>query len=271
MNIIGVGDNTLDCYIDKNTMYPGGNAVNVAVLSSRFGAIKAAYIGYIGSDKRGNTLYNALVSEGIDVSYSRVIDGKNSYEEIELIDGDRVFKYSYRGVSYDIKLTEDDFAHISNYDVLHTSVYSNIEKYLEDLSKLSVKLSFDFSDSFNDEYLNKYLKYVDFAFFSGSDLNDREINDLIEKSKEEGCELVLITRGGNGAILYYNDNIHEQSVLDTDVVDTLGAGDSFIATILVGLIDNKEVKQVLINAAKNAANTCTHYGAFGYGTNITEG
>ena len=37
MNMIGVGDNVVDCYLDQSTYYPGGNAVNVAVNCRRNG------------------------------------------------------------------------------------------------------------------------------------------------------------------------------------------------------------------------------------------
>ncbi len=264
MKIIGVGDNTLDCYLDRNGMFPGGNAVNVAVLGKRYGFDKAAYIGTIGNDKKGKCLYNALKSEGIDLSHAQVVEGKNSFVEVELKDSDRVFKDSYRGVSYNLLLNEADYKFISGFDVAHTSIYSNIEKYLEDLSKLDVKLSFDFSDCFDEKYIDKYLKYIDYAFFSGSGLNDKEINDLIEKSKEKGCELVLVTKGKDGAILYYKGKVYEQGIVEAKVVDTLGAGDAFIASVLVGLICEENIVKTLQMAAVNASKTCGYFGGFGY-------
>nr|WP_276282970.1 hypothetical protein [Virgibacillus indicus] len=32
MKLIAVGDNVVDSYLDKKTIYPGGNALNVSVL-----------------------------------------------------------------------------------------------------------------------------------------------------------------------------------------------------------------------------------------------
>ena len=37
MNIIGIGDNVVDDYVDLRTMFPGGNALNVAVYASMLG------------------------------------------------------------------------------------------------------------------------------------------------------------------------------------------------------------------------------------------
>ncbi len=270
MKIIGVGDNTLDCYLDRNGMFPGGNAVNVAVLGKRYGFEEAAYIGTLGNDKKGRCVFHALESEGIDLSHTKVVDGKNSFVEVELIENDRVFKDSYRGVSYNLDLNKEDFDFISGYDILHTSVYSNIEKYLEELSKLPVKISFDFSDYSDDEYLESVLRYVDYAFFSGSGLEEKKVDELIKKSLDMGCELVLVTKGKDGAKLVFRNKVYEQGIVETELVDTLGAGDAFIASVLLGVASDEDIRVTLEKAALNASKTCTYYGAFGYEETIRD-
>ncbi|ARW41347.1 Fructosamine kinase FrlD [Bacillus licheniformis] len=37
MKLIAAGDNVVDYYQDQETFYPGGNALNVAVLARRLG------------------------------------------------------------------------------------------------------------------------------------------------------------------------------------------------------------------------------------------
>ena len=49
-NMIAVGDNVVDCYLDDHVYYPGGNAVNVAVNCRRDGIEDVAYIGMFGND-----------------------------------------------------------------------------------------------------------------------------------------------------------------------------------------------------------------------------
>jgi fructoselysine 6-kinase len=57
--------------------------------------------------------------------------------------------------------------------------------------------------------------------------------------------------------------------ISAKVVDTLGAGDSFIARGIVGLLRG-EVPEVLFRvAAYEAARTCGFFGAVGYGTPST--
>ena len=59
VSLIGVGDNTVDTYLQTHTRYPGGNAVNVAVLAQRLGA-RAAYLGSLGDHARGKLIYDLL-------------------------------------------------------------------------------------------------------------------------------------------------------------------------------------------------------------------
>jgi fructoselysine 6-kinase len=37
MSLAAVGDNVVDCYVDRGLMFPGGNSVNVAVHAARAG------------------------------------------------------------------------------------------------------------------------------------------------------------------------------------------------------------------------------------------
>jgi sugar/nucleoside kinase (ribokinase family) len=48
------------------------------------------------------------------------------------------------------------------------------------------------------------------------------------------------------------------------VVDTLGAGDAFIARLLVGLARGEDVHAIATAATAYASYACTSYGAFGH-------
>ncbi len=75
MRLLGAGDNVVDRYRDLGLMYPGGNALNVAVAAARGGAA-AAYVGAVGTDRAGDVVLAGLRAEGIDVSLdtSSVLD-----------------------------------------------------------------------------------------------------------------------------------------------------------------------------------------------------
>src|SRR5699024_5643526 len=62
-----------------------------------------------------------------------------------------------------------------------------------------------------------------------------------------------------------NKNIYEQPSIETKVVDTLVAGDSFIAKFLIQFHLTNNPKLSLEKAVEAASDTCKYFGAFGYG------
>jgi len=74
-----------------------------------------------------------------------------------------------------------------------------------------------------------------------------------------------VTRGEDGALLSVENQLFKQPIISTKVVDTLGAGDSFIAGFLSSYLLEKNIAKALHNGALVASQTCQNYGAFGYG------
>lgn len=269
VSLIGVGDNTVDRYIDKGMMYPGGNAVNVPVFFKRMGG-EASYLGWVGDDRRGSLVLDSLRAEGVDVSHCRVVDHPTGRCDIELRDGDRHFIGSIPGARKLIHLTEPDFDYLSSHDITHTSIYSFIEPQLQEIKQASNQLSYDYSSDWTHEYLKNTLPHVDAAFLSAPDLADGEVEKLI-KWVQGACQgLAVVTRGMKGSLAYDGHELFAQGTVETDVVDTLGAGDSFIARLLYEHHSGIEPDESMSLAAESAAETCTYYGAWGYGMPIEE-
>ncbi len=263
--LIGVGDNTVDTYLHKRMMFPGGNALNVAVLAHRYGH-PAAYLGWLGKDERGDLIMNALAEEGVDTSRCRVLEGEStSYSTVTLVDGDRVFGEGSHGATNLIKLVADDYAYISTFDLVHTSVFSYLEDQIVELKRASQRLSFDFSQELDEKNLSKILPFVDIAFFSLADVDQSGMDALMRKAIQSGPSLVVMTRGKDGAWVFDGEKLYHQGVIPVQAVDTLGAGDAFAARFLVEYVDGTPIQLAMQRAAESAAQNCTWYGAFGYG------
>lgn len=268
-SLIGVGDNTFDRYLDRNTMYPGGNAVNVPVFYRRHGG-KAAYLGWVGDDRRGALLLEALRAEDVDISRCRVVNHPTGRCDIELRDGDRQFMGSIPGARKLIKLEEPDYDYISGFDIVHTSIYSFIEPYLPELGNASKLLSFDFSSDWTQNYLEDSLPHVDAAFLSAPNLGDAELEKLVKWIHGVNHGLVVVTRGERGSTAYDGDRLYSQGVVETRIVDTLGAGDSYIARVLYETQRGTELGEAMRRASESAAETCGYYGAWGHGASIED-
>jgi fructoselysine 6-kinase len=265
IRLIGVGDNTTDTYIHMKKMFPGGNALNVAVLAKRLGC-EAAYLGWVGKDERGELILSALNAEGVNTTHCRVIPGApTSYDLVELIDGDRVFVKHDPGAAAMIHLENDDFDFIRGYDIVHTSIYSKIEAQLPKLKQASRKLSFDLSHYTDQAYLEKVLPYSDVALISLSNVPSTEWESLVRSMASMGPKLVVATCGMQGSKVFDGTRFYHQDIIPIELVDTLGAGDAFSACFLVENEQGTPIPLAMQRAAEYAAKNCTHYGAFGYG------
>jgi fructoselysine 6-kinase len=269
VKLVGVGDNTVDRYIHLNRMFPGGNSVNVPVLARRY-SHESAYIGWLGDDPHGQLLYDSMRCEEVDLSRCRMVEGPNSYCEVRLVSGERIFGKSASGVSSQIKLERDDYRYISEYDITHTSVYSFLEEQLEELSKASERLSFDYSDRWSNEYLTKTAPNVDIAFLSASEQTKNEAENLICWVNKMGVMLVVATQGTRGSLVYDGEQVYHQPIVETEVVDTLGAGDAFAARLMVEYFSGRTIEDSMRLAASSASETCGYYGAWDYGAPIWE-
>jgi fructoselysine 6-kinase len=131
---------------------------------------------------------------------------------------------------------------------------------------VSKVLSFDFSQEWDMESLAETLPFVDIALISNSVEKIGENKELINYASSFGPDIVLVTRGEQGALLYDGDQYYYQEILPVaEVVDTLGAGDAFAASFMVNYLEGFSLQEALQQAAISAAKTCMHYGAFGHG------
>jgi fructoselysine 6-kinase len=266
ISVVGVGDNTVDRYVEQGMMYPGGNAVNVAVHARRLGHV-SAYIGCVGDDAAGTLLYNALSEEGVDVTRMRRMAGENAFCDIRLVDGERVFGDYSGGMVDQLVLDKDDFEFLSRFDLVHTSVYSFLDETLAEIKACAKYLSYDFSNEWDKALLAKVLPLVDFALISHTVGDIRKNAELLQWAVAQGTKLVLVTSGDQGAAVYDGNDFYFQPIIPIEnAIDTLGAGDAFAACFLTKYIEKGRIEEALAEAARYAASACTQHGAFGHGT-----
>ena len=74
-------------------------------------------------------------------------------------------------------------------------------------------------------------------------------------------DLVVMTRGAEGALLVSSDSTVEQPGIPTVVVDTVGAGDSFTAALVIGLLRQLPLPAITRHACAIASFVCSQAGA----------
>jgi fructoselysine 6-kinase len=265
MSIASAGDNVIDIYADSGRGYPGGNAINVAIAARRSG-VPSAYLGAVGPDDAGAILRQALASEGVATERLRVLPGTTAWCEVRVVDGDREFGDLDVGVSR-IKLAGPDLDYLAGFPVVHTGDNSMLEAQVADLAART-KVSFDFGER-PREYVDELIGHVWCACFSASRLSADEATALADEMAALGPHLVLVSEGARGGQLVTGGQRFRARSHASVVTDSLGAGDALIGGVLGSLVAGRSPHEALTTGMALAARTIGHFGAFGYGFDIT--
>lgn len=268
--LCSVGLLLVDIYTDKKIMYPGGNELNVAVYASRLGN-ESGIIGVFGSDPSSGFLQTVLQAEHVDYSHSRYAEGPCANSTVKIVNGDRVFTgHNNGGVTgmFPIEITAEDEPYITSFDVVSTSTYGRMHpQQVQKLCSLGIPVAYDFSHDAPQEMVDQLLPCVTYAFFSAADKSDVEIKRFIYACAEKGGHNIICTAGERGAFALVDGAMYRQEAEKANVIDTMGAGDSFIAAFLTTIEDpqkDRDVRAALKAAAVFAAETCTKEGAVGH-------
>jgi len=266
MDVIAIGDSTSDCYLKLGQVFPGGNAVNVAVAVARSGG-SSGYVGVVGDDDRGRLLMDSLAAERVDARRLSVAPGPTACCQVTHANGERLFIPRQSGVAL-FRPTEQDLAFVATASLIHSTYRSGLEDALPELARRG-RVSFDFSDHLDDGYADDLLPFVHVAEFSAAALDDRDCAELVRWAASRGPAFVLVTRGSKGAMLFDGAVSVGVSAAPSEVIDSLGAGDSFIGRALYGLVRGEPAEALLEASSRAAARTCSTWGAYGHGVHVS--
>lgn len=88
-----------------------------------------------------------------------------------------------------------------------------------------------------------------------------DTNSLLKKIQQQfEIHTIALTQGDKGATLLHDNQQVEVPIIPTDVVDTVGAGDSFTAALTLGLLQQKPLIEVAEFATKVSSYVCSQRG-----------
>lgn len=277
MRSISIGFNTMDVYDFQKIMYPGGNQLNTAIYAKWAGA-DAAYLGYFADDPRGRHLKGVLEKNKVELTHCKMLAGQCSYALTTLVDGNRTFHGTRKGVNAmtPIVLDKEDLDYIKGFDLVLSDCYSRFDKQeMEKIQALNIPLAYDFSEEFTEDSLKELCPHLRYVFLSCNQLGgEDEIKALLKRISSYGPEVVIGTRGSKGQIVYDGTDFYIGQAAKAEVVDTMGAGDSFTCTFSVCYTQSKKtgkdrIVEAMDFASKFAAKVCGIPGAVGDGLPYT--
>ncbi|GAA0308845.1 PfkB family carbohydrate kinase [Kineococcus aurantiacus] len=251
--MIGViGDNTIDRYVGEvERTFVGGNALNVAVQLHRHGR-PVHYSGAVADDPDGQVVRAAVEAQGVGVTGLRTDPGETAVTLVEVAaDGERSFAREDFGVTARFVPAEAELDLLARCDWVHLGMTAAAQQVRDALrARGPVRLSQDCAVSPGHDGL-------EVAFLSVGDDRSRA-PAAAREALAGGARLAVATCGAAGA--YATDGQREwwQDATAADVVDTTGAGDSFIAGFIAARVDGHDVPTALRTGSQWAAATCGH-------------
>ena len=256
-----LGDSCVDRYEQLGKLFPGGNPVNYAVYTRRLGG-SASFVGAVGSDPEGELLLQALRDRDVDVSHVQVLPGKTPVSHVEMQNGNRVFTAYDPGVMTDFSLREEDYAFLAAHDIVVTAPWGCAEAALPRLRALGLTVAYDCADLPFDPAPQLALPHTDIAFFSDDAADIRGVKRTIRTLRRLGPRIVVAMRGAKGSLAYDGRRYYTQEAISCPVVDTLGAGDSYIAGFLYAHLQGLPMQECMRIGAENSAVTIGYTGAW---------
>jgi len=273
--------------------YAGGSPFNVAIGLARLGE-DVAFFGGISKDLLGEKLIGRLRCEGVETGYVRRPDALTTLSVVQKdANGHPAYTFYGEGAADRIVTVADLPAEIRDLSILHVGSYSALVepvasalKALITREKASGLVAFDpnirptvVADLGRwRENTEEIAALADIIKVSDEDLAliypDRDPAETARHWLDLGAGLVVVTAGAGGATAFTHGHAVTVAGRTVAVIDTVGAGDTFQAALLSGLVaravttrealeglDHAALHEIVLKAVTASALTCTRQGA----------
>ncbi|QDT02230.1 Bifunctional protein HldE [Rubripirellula lacrimiformis] len=272
-----VGEVLFDHFPDGNRVL-GGAPLNLAWNLQGLG-VPSIFISAVGKDSEGELIQQEMTSWGMSTRGLQIVDHPTGRVSVTMVDGQPEYDI-VNEVAFDFiqppsfPITANEFSMLCYGSLAFRC--PTTRRTLTDLiqqSGLDRFVDINIRDPFFDvAWLDTLLggaRWVKLSEAELSRLVDAPCND--QSQIAAGCETlrgrfdidtVLVTCGSEGAHACSAGSHEFSPVAPVDsLADTVGAGDSFAAATIAGLIRNVPIREILPKAAKFASQVCTIHGA----------
>ena len=259
MKIAVIGDNCIDFYHELQRYYETGNVVDTGANLIYLGN-DVSIITSVGTDHNSNLILDFLNNYGFDTSHVTRIEGQCAVTYMSMDGKERVHGEYFEGVQENMTFSDEDILFAASHEMVHSALWGKTEDILKEIKRLGKPLiSFDYADRLNSEIIDKTIQFVDIGFFSYDRIRDQEVEDYLKDKVTRGMKIAIATMGEHGSLAYDGKKFYQAGIVETEVVNTVGAGDSFIAGFLDSYLKGMKIEECLKNGSQLASQIVSRF------------
>jgi fructokinase len=235
---------------------PGGAPANVAVAVSRLG-LESAFLGQVGDDPFGHYLADVLEAEGVNISGLRFsTEARTPLAFVSLTaEGERSFVF-YRHPSADMLMRPDQVAlevlkgkkifHFGSITLIGEPVRSATLMAAQAAHTQGMLVSYDPNlrlSLWSSAEAAREGMMIGMNFAHIIKVSDEEVQFLtggydITPLWGKETQIIVVTQGAKGATIHTRKDKIQVPGYSVRTLDTTGAGDGFVAGMLVGILEH---------------------------------
>jgi sugar/nucleoside kinase (ribokinase family) len=269
--VITIGELNVDLILDGIDGFPeigkeklADNLTNTlgsssAIFSSNLSSlgVSVGFIGKIGEDEFGKKVLSSLEGSNVDTRFVITDENIATGVTVALNYGEERAMITHQGAMLhlgiddiaDNQLKEAKHLHFYSY-FLQSGIAKNLDVLMQRAKKAGLTTSFDPQWDPREKWemdLRNILPYVDVFLPNEAELTHLSEENNLEKAIETLSKFGNVTvakLGSNGSAFYKDGSLHKvEPYHNTNVVDAIGAGDSFNAGFISRFIAGNSIKE----------------------------
>lgn len=258
--VIGIGETIMDI-VFKNEQptkaVPGGSVFNGLISLGRAG-METTFISEVGNDRVGTTILNFMKENGVNGDHVCVYPDSKSPVSLAFLneknDAEYIFYKDYPKLRLDVELpaiNSDDIVIFGSFYAISPLIRNKVKELLDKAHQAGAIIYYDVN--FRSTHKNDGIKllptilenfeYADIIRGSAEDFENMfglTDADRIYKSKVAFyCPRFICTNGGESICLRTSSLSKNYEVEPIQTVSTIGAGDSFNAGLIYGILKSR--------------------------------
>lgn len=246
-----------------NEKIAGGAPMNVSIRLQSLG-IETKMISKIGNDNLGKELLSCIKEKNVDTSLIQIDEKLATGEVIVKLDskGSATYDIVYPSAWDNILISQDNieavreadafvFGSLASRDIItRNTLLTLLREAKYKIFDVNIRPPF-----FSFSFLKDLMELSDFI-----KLNDEELLEICSEfgsnaevieenivflSKLTNTKTICVTKGKDGAILYIDNQFYKHNGFVVKVIDTIGAGDSFLASFLSQFLYTKDYNKAI--------------------------